>query len=110
MQLVTNPGGVPATPKVPWKYRLSSILARKSLQRFWEITNAISLRGMGYSNHYRELNGESRFLRIRSEEHTSELQSLMRISYADFCVNKKHSKKTYKSTNQQYYKHKQILN
>src|SRR3546814_6430460 len=26
---------------------------------------------------------------IRSEEHTSELQSLMRISYAVFCVNKK---------------------
>src|SRR3546814_10292859 len=26
---------------------------------------------------------------LRSEEHTSELQSLMRISYADFCLNKK---------------------
>src|SRR3546814_8785524 len=25
----------------------------------------------------------------RSEEHTSELQSLMRIPYADFCLNKK---------------------
>src|SRR3546814_3126468 len=30
----------------------------------------------------------------RSEEHTSELQSLMRISYAVFCLKKK--KKTYK--------------
>src|SRR3546814_11626314 len=28
-------------------------------------------------------------LRGRSEEHTSELQSLMRISYAVFCLNKK---------------------
>src|SRR3546814_3889429 len=28
---------------------------------------------------------------IRSEEHTSELQSLMRISYAVFCLNKKPS-------------------
>src|SRR3546814_9537952 len=27
--------------------------------------------------------------RVRSEEHTSELQSLMRISYAVFCLNKK---------------------
>src|SRR3546814_3845383 len=27
----------------------------------------------------------------RSEEHTSELQSLMRISYADFCLEKKKS-------------------
>src|SRR3546814_3365088 len=29
------------------------------------------------------------FLGIRSEEHTSELQSLMRISYAVFCLKKK---------------------
>src|SRR3546814_4019174 len=27
---------------------------------------------------------------VRSEEHTSELQSLMRISYAVFCLKKKH--------------------
>src|SRR3546814_19872197 len=33
---------------------------------------------------------------FRSEEHTSELQSLMRISYAVFCLKKK---KNYKSTN-----------
>src|SRR3546814_4494379 len=30
---------------------------------------------------------------IRSEEHTSELQSLMRISYAVFCLKKKNQKK-----------------
>src|SRR3546814_5335948 len=30
----------------------------------------------------------------RSEEHTSELQSLMRISYAVFCLNKKHTTET----------------
>src|SRR3546814_3751786 len=30
-------------------------------------------------------------LRRRSEEHTSELQSLMRISYAVFCLKKKHN-------------------
>src|SRR3546814_9701889 len=29
----------------------------------------------------------------RSEEHTSELQSLMRISYAVFCLKKKNNKK-----------------
>src|SRR3546814_4016491 len=28
-------------------------------------------------------------MRVRSEEHTSELQSLMRISYAVFCLKKK---------------------
>src|SRR3546814_7248022 len=31
---------------------------------------------------------------IRSEEHTSELQSLMRISYAVFCLKKKKTPKT----------------
>src|SRR3546814_6609739 len=31
----------------------------------------------------------------RSEEHTSELQSLMRISYAVFCLKKKKTKKKY---------------
>src|SRR3546814_12648123 len=31
--------------------------------------------------------------RSRSEEHTSELQSLMRISYAVFCLKKKKNKK-----------------
>src|SRR3546814_5528880 len=30
-------------------------------------------------------------LRTRSEEHTSELQSLMRISYAVFCLKQKHT-------------------
>src|SRR3546814_6983744 len=30
----------------------------------------------------------------RSEEHTSELQSLMRISYAVFCLKKKHKTQT----------------
>src|SRR3546814_1440727 len=32
--------------------------------------------------------------RRRSEEHTSELQSLMRISYAVFCLKKKITKRT----------------
>src|SRR3546814_6327053 len=35
---------------------------------------------------------------FRSEEHTSELQSLMRISYAVFCLKKKNTQNT---TNQQ---------
>src|SRR3546814_2245137 len=34
----------------------------------------------------------------RSEEHTSELQSLMRISYAVFCLKKKKQKHHYKMT------------
>src|SRR3546814_9596489 len=36
--------------------------------------------------------------RGRSEEHTSELQSLMRISYAVFCLKKKHKKEPNRTT------------
>src|SRR3546814_9702450 len=36
---------------------------------------------------------------MRSEEHTSELQSLMRISYAVFCLKKKKRKNNHKNTN-----------
>src|SRR3546814_2400156 len=36
------------------------------------------------------------FLALRSEEHTSELQSLMRISYAVFCLKKKNTQQTEK--------------
>src|SRR3546814_5250350 len=40
--------------------------------------------------HYRlDPVGERRQVALRSEEHTSELQSLMRISYAVFCLKKK---------------------
>src|SRR3546814_4166586 len=35
------------------------------------------------------------YSRIRSEEHTSELQSLMRISYAVFCLKKKTQSRSY---------------
>src|SRR3546814_6941358 len=38
----------------------------------------------GWTSQFREI-----VLDIRSEEHTSELQSLMRISYAVFCLKKK---------------------
>src|SRR3546814_3687589 len=37
----------------------------------------------------------------RSEEHTSELQSLMRISYAVFCLKKKTNRKTHRHTPRQ---------
>src|SRR3546814_2143776 len=43
---------------------------------------------------YRDLGGVKWFMaeiHSRSEEHTSELQSLMRISYAVFCLKKKNS-------------------
>src|SRR3546814_4596881 len=39
--------------------------------------------------HVAEEDGHGYFGMFRSEEHTSELQSLMRISYAVFCLKKK---------------------
>src|SRR3546814_1250669 len=45
-------------------------------------------------------------IRSRSEEHTSELQSLMRISYAVFCLKKK--KKTDKEHTRQFNKQNNI--
>src|SRR3546814_3684782 len=50
---------------------------------------------VGNNSHIRPIKDGIRFLLIifkiatRSEEHTSELQSLMRISYAVFCLKKK---------------------
>src|SRR3546814_7425240 len=50
--------------------------------------------GSGHACHYRGrtprlCRSQHRSGRPRSEEHTSELKSLMRISYAVFCLNKK---------------------
>src|SRR3546814_7946970 len=42
----------------------------------------------------------------RSEEHTSELQSLMRISYAVFCLKKKNNKQTQKTQQSTHTMHK----
>src|SRR3546814_9497219 len=63
----------------------------------------ISVRSLARGPDYPALAGRevaSRFGRAaghRSEEHTSELQSLMRISYAVFCLKNKTSKPTLKT-------------
>src|SRR3546814_2886800 len=50
----------------------------------------------GQGRRQREAGGRQEAERWRSEEHTSELQSLMRTSYAVFCLKKKkNSKPTY---------------
>src|SRR3546814_2567434 len=40
------------------------------------------------------------YVAVRSEEHTSELQSLMRISYAVFCLKNKKTKSTHSNDKQ----------
>src|SRR3546814_5834682 len=42
-----------------------------------------------WQNDWAQLPTDALALKMRSEEHTSELQSLMRNSYADFCLKKK---------------------
>src|SRR3546814_8160949 len=42
-------------------------------------------------------------VRSKSEEHTSELQSLMRISYAVFCLKKKNKNQTHSHNHQQHH-------
>src|SRR3546814_10524952 len=44
------------------------------------------------AQHLEQGHVEDRLVVVRSEEHTSELQSLMRISYAVFCLKKKKNK------------------
>src|SRR3546814_7047261 len=53
--------------------------------------------------------GEARVVEPRSEEHTSELQSLMRISYAVFCLkkNKEHKLQRQSNQNNTYTHHEQ---
>src|SRR3546814_6364932 len=53
--------------------------------------------GFGLSGNPESLIPAIRDAGVRSEEHTSELQSLMRISYAVFCLKKKKTRKTQKS-------------
>src|SRR3546814_7619937 len=54
----------------------------------FSITELVTMEDLGLSNP-----GRAAFDILRSEEHTSELQSLMRISYAVFCLkqNNKHT-------------------
>src|SRR3546814_7246895 len=69
-------------------------LARAELEL--ESVEATMLRALGGVSAERRLGVEANMIKIRgrSEEHTSELKSLMRISYADFCLKKKNTKNT----------------
>src|SRR3546814_5839187 len=79
-RLTRDPFGHPVEPTAPFgeRRRQESIALRENLLRHPFVDHA------------------------RSEEHTSELQSLMRISYAVFCLKKK---KTYQTLNRYYHRH-----
>src|SRR3546814_10107023 len=78
-------------------------LLRPRLQRRRRIGNDLhgnrTRRGIGHGGRLRRLGWKKR----RSEEHTSELQSLMRISYAVFCLkNKQHYKSKINTENREH--------
>src|SRR3546814_4394117 len=57
-----------------------------ALKDFGAIDILVNNAGSSYRRPFAELGREDMIADLRSEEHTSELQSLMRISYAVFCL------------------------
>src|SRR3546814_9101242 len=71
---------------------------RRQRARGGDQIGAPALREMIPRRLHRTVGGAERLHELRSEEHTSELQSLMRISYAVFCLKKKKQKTTNDNT------------
>src|SRR3546814_6395305 len=76
-----------ATPEAGEKLAAAPLTLRSTLLRLIEAESEYARNGAP--------------AQIRSEEHTSELQSLMRISYAVFCLKKKKKKQKEQKNNQQ---------
>src|SRR3546814_8355832 len=70
-------------------------------------TLSTALSGLFKDGSYTYTGSPGASLPLRSEEHTSELQSLMRISYAVFCLKKKkQTKPTQVTTKNNYQEYK----
>src|SRR3546814_1096115 len=103
---MSNPEAHAASPaasekRQPRQSRLvKASLGCERLGRFDVTIRNVSKTGVGGKGPHRLHIGERVTLfmpghqPMRSEEHTSELQSLMRISYAVFCLKKKKKKRT----------------
>src|SRR3546814_6410128 len=84
-------------PKVAATSGGSPVASRKAARKPTNCVTMISGPGVSHTeiDNWREFGGLSQIeslcvgIEFRSEEHTSELQSLMRISYAVFCLKKK---------------------
>src|SRR3546814_3925170 len=77
---------------IPAETALSSLLDHMHVTR----TSYTSVQGKDLPRRFQTK--EDEFVGMRSEEHTSELQSLMRISYAVFCLKKKKKKNENRNT------------
>src|SRR3546814_2609420 len=105
--MILNGGSVPLPRRnrnLPQGNSINSMLAKAifgCLQDAWRGGDVRALdqgdrgnsHGPSYSQPFDRLNA----LKHRSEEHTSELQSLMRISYAVFCLKKKRKTTTHET-------------
>src|SRR3546814_2324785 len=69
------------------EFRSLRHLGREIVERFPKPVEVAAKRAEEYARGL--VTGGTLFEELRSEEHTSELQSLMRISYAAFCLKKK---------------------
>src|SRR3546814_4624569 len=79
----------------PRSTRTDTLFPYTTLFRSWRPMPARPRPSTRNRNEVSSRNGPSSAARrARSEEHTSELQSLMRISYAVFCLKKKNCQKT----------------
>src|SRR3546814_8817509 len=81
-------GAVSSYAPLTLSFRCAEILGATSCKGIGDGDGCGGLRAGSADRHARG------FLDVRSEEHTSELQSLMRISYAVLCLTKK--KKSHK--------------
>src|SRR3546814_10862151 len=73
------------------QFRLRRRFGEAAIERFGGVACRLlhqAAAGAALGNRDRDPVPRARAERLRSEEHTSELQSLMRISYAVFCLNK----------------------
>src|SRR3546814_9447884 len=94
--------GTPVNCKTKDVWNLDLTVSQKVADKFTIYANVLNLLDtkppfdpdaayglFGFNPAWAGPNGMGRY---RSEEHTSELQSLMRISYADFCLKNKNKK------------------
>src|SRR3546814_2649825 len=82
VQRTTYPPSFPPLPAVPTGRYIDPQFFDLEMQHVWHKTWLTA-------GHISELPKPGSYKLFRSEEHTSELQSLMRISYAVFCLKKK---------------------
>src|SRR3546814_4435199 len=88
----------------PRSTRTDTLFPYTTLFRSWEfsvlrnVMLAVQAREGGAAGFWAPVRRDEGLRAARSEEHTSELQSLMRISYAVFCLKKKKHEVSTKST------------